>query len=756
MLARKMLRDMARHKTQFVSIFLMAFLAVFIYSGVGGEWRGLEKSADSFYGGTNFADAWIYGNGFTDEQTRAVLGVPGVLAAERRLELDAVAKLEGSPRVSLRFVERNEISGMYLAEGEPFDASDTDGLWLARRFADARGISPGDAIDLSARGVSVTKTVRGLIYSPEHVFLSESEAITPDFAALGYAYLAAGAFPVPQMFAYNTLLLKTDGGAGALEDDIGAALNGAYTVFLERSAHPSAAMFDNEIAQHRMMGDIFPVAFLLIALLTMLTTMTRIVSGQRVQIGTLRALGFKKGAITRHYISYGFFLSLAGSALGIALGPLVLPPLFYPSLSGFYTLPEWRPAYHVSFAAAAVLTSSLGALVTFAAVGRLLRETPAAILRPKAPKIFRRGAAERSRLWGKLGFNARWNYRDASRNKTRSVMAVVGVLGCTALVVCALGMNDSMRLIKEWQYGQINKYESKLIIGETATAGEIENAAHISRGEAIMEQSVELRAGPIKRSGALTVTDGVTLLGATDTKLRPAVLPEGISITEKMAGSLDVGTGEEIEWRVYGGETWRSGVIEAVYRDPTSQGMTMSRAYYEAAGLAFRPTALLSAEAVSGDIPGISGVVSTDESAAGWDDLTASVYTMVFLLIAAASALSVVVLYNLGLLSFTEMERELATLKVLGFKSGHLRGLLLTQNLWFSLIGFLLGIPAGLELILVIVSLSGDSFDFPVKLTTPTLAAAFLFTFGLSIAVNLMFSRKIRRLDMVASLKSAE
>ncbi|MDR2615186.1 MAG: FtsX-like permease family protein [Oscillospiraceae bacterium] len=763
MLTRKMLRDMGRHKTQFVSIFLMAFLAVFIYSGVGGEWRGLSASSGDFYAATRLADAWIYGEGFTDEQARAVLNIPGVRDVERRLELDAEVQFPGAPRLSLRFAERNEISAMYLTEGKPFDVSDAEGIWLAKRFADARGISPGDAIELTARGVGMTKTVRGLIYSPEHVFFSDADAMTPDFAAVGFAYLAVSAFPVPQMFTYSTMLVSADigaaGGAGALESDISAALGGGYTLFLEQSRHPSVAMFSNEVAQHRMMGDIFPVAFLLIALLTMLTTMTRIVTNQRVQIGALRALGFKKSVILRHYVSYGLFLSLAGSALGIFTGPLVLPPLFYPSMSGFYTLPEWRPAYHASFAAVAAATAGLGALVTLAAVSRLLRETPADALRPRAPKVFRHRLIERSRMWNRFGFNARWNYRDASRNKTRSLMAVIGVLGCTALVVCALGMNDSMELLKKWQYGLINKYESKLILTDSATPEEIENVVAAFGGEALMEQSVELRSeGGARRSGALTVRDGTALLAATDAKLRPMSLPNGIALTAKMADLLGVAAGDELEWRVYGDSAWQKGIIEALCREPAAQGMTVSREHYESQGFAFSPTSVLSADIVDAGavIPGVASVALSSEGAEGWDDLTEAMYIMVYLLIAAAAVLSVVVLYNLGLLSFTEMERELATLKVLGFKSGRLRELLLTQNLWFSAVGFLLGVPCGLELIHVIVAFSGDSYDFPIKLTAPTLAVSFVFTFGLSALVNLLFSRKIRGLSMVESLKSAE
>jgi putative ABC transport system permease protein len=197
-------------------------------------------------------------------------------------------------------------------------------------------------------------------------------------------------------------------------------------------------------------------------------------------------------------------------------------------------------------------------------------------------------------------------------------------------------------------------------------------------------------------------------------------------------------------------------MIAYVYREPINQGIAMPRGHFEALGMDFRPTSILSLDKIEGSMDGADSVQSTAEAVAGWDDLTEAMYIMVYVLILAAAVLSVVVLYNLGILSFTEMEREMATLKVMGLKSGKLRGLLLTQNLWFSTVGFILGVPGGLWLTDVISSSSGESFAFPISLHLPTLLISFAFTLGLSVIVNRMFSRKVRRIDMVESLKAME
>jgi len=762
MLNRKLLRDIGKHKTQFISIFLMAFLAVFIYTGIGGEWRGLQHTVDAYYYETKLADVFIMGEGFSEEKRKAVADIDGITDTELRTIIKASGKsssngvFENAPELSLFFVEKNDISKAYLVTGRDFDINDENGIWLDKRFCDANELKVGDTITLAAIGIEMEKEIKGIIYSPEFVFAGDDGGFTPNFKEIGYAYLSYKASPLPDHFSYSTLLLKSNNIVG-LEEKVNTALGGKYTVYLEQKNHPSVVMFQNEILQHKMMGDVFPIVFLLVALLTMMTTMTRIISSQRVQIGTLKALGFRKSVISRHYISYGFWLSLAGSVLGGIIGPLTLPRLFYPSMSGFYTIPIWKPVYHISFLLVTLLVVVLCVAVTWLACSKQLKDTPAQTLRPKTPKIPKHSFIEKTALWKKIGFNTQWNLRDAARNKTRSMMAIIGVLGCTALLVCAFGMNDSMNILKKWQYEDINQFESKIQLEENVTDEQITAIIQAISGEAIMESSIELRSNGIKKNGSAIITDDVTLIQPTGTDKKPAYLPkDGISITTKMADVLGIGVGDTVEWHIYGSEKWVESKIAAVYRNPTMQGLTMTREVFEELHYSFKATSILTLEKNIESFDGISMILSTSAIINGWDDLTEAMMLMVYILIAGAAVLSIVVLYNLGLLSFTEMERDMATLKVMGMKTKKLRGLLLTQNIWFSIIGFLLGLPFGIWLIKAMTDSSGEAFDFPVELTITTLLFSFVITFGLSIFTSLLFSKKIKKLNMVESLKAIE
>ena len=229
-----------------------------------------------------------------------------------------------------------------------------------------------------------------------------------------------------------------------------------------------------------------------------------------------------------------------------------------------------------------------------------------------------------------------------------------------------------------------------------------------------------------------------------------------VSISQKMADMLDVGVGDTVKWHIMGSDKWINTKIDKIHADPTSQGFIMSSDKLEDLDLNYTPTSIVTKEHVGDNYTAIKSTSSIKNMTSSWDELTESMWLLIYILIFFASLLAVVVLYNLGLLSFTEIEREIATLKVLGFKTGALRKLLLTQNLWFTSVGFLLGVPAGYYILKIMWESSGDSFYVLPSISIMNLVLTAIITFTLSILVNLLFSRKIKNLDMVESLKSGE
>ena len=762
MLLKKMLRDFNDHKVQFLSIFLMALIGVFAFTGITGEVVGLKQVSSQYYQDTNLADGWVYGEDLDKDTFLDIKNMNQIKDAQREMVVSTIANYSSDPDITLHVVEgKQKMSKFHLFKGEDFNENDEEGIWLDKRFADARNLDVGDKISLKFDDKEVSKTIKGIMFSPEYVFYIQEGSMLPDFKQVGYAYIPAkGAdFDVE----YNTIALDSydDLNEKEFKADLDEVVgSGTFVQFLDRENNVGVRALQEEIEQHNMFSGIFPIIFVLVALLTLLTTMSRLISSQRIQIGTLKAMGYSNKSIIYHYLSYGFFLSLAGAILGFIIGPLTIPQLFYPSMSAMYSLPYWGPAWDLSFFAVAALMVIFSVLVTFLSVKSISDENPADSIKPKAPKLVSSGFVEKTKIWQRLSFNERWNYRDAKRNKVRAFMSIFGVFACALLLISAFGMYDSMGDVKDWQYDQIYHYNSKLFLNENITDSQLDNILDETNGEEMMEETIEMKYKGNKNTGTLTVYNESELYKTTDINRNYITLdPNGIAISNKMAEVLNLKVGDKVRWHVVGNPKWIDSEITETYAIPFGQGMIMSPKVFEREGgddYNYSTNVILTKENVKKNYTGVDSISTREDTISGWNSITEAMDLMVTVLITFAVLLAVVVLYNLGLLSFTEIQRELATMKVLGFNSKSLRRLLLTQNLWFSTIGFIFAIPGAYLLMMVMMGSTGEDYYFPINIYLWNLVLSFIITFGLSVLVNLMFSRKIKRVNMVESLKSNE
>ena len=757
-----MLRDFKDHKIQFLSIFLMALIGVYAFTGISGEAVGLVDVSTKYYEDTNLADGWIYGEDIDKDIFSDIKGMDQIKDAQREMVVSTVANYSSDPDITLHIIEgKQKISTFHLFKGKDFDENDKEGIWIDKRFADGRNLDIGDKITLKFDGKEVSKTIKGIMYSPEYVYYIQEGSLLPDFSQVGYAYMPSiGAdFDIE----YNTITLdayeeldekdfKAD-----MEETLGQK---AYVQFVHRDNNVGIKTLQEEIAQHQMFSGIFPSIFVLVSLLTLVTTMSRVISAQRIQIGTLKAMGYSNRTIILHYLSYGFVLSLTGSIIGLVLGPMTIPYLFYPTMSSTYSLPRWGPSWDISFFAVAGMMVLFSVVVSYISVKSISDENPAETIRPKAPKLVSSGLIERTKIWKRFSFNERWNYRDAKRNKIRAIMSIFGVFACALLVMSAFGMVDSINDVEDWQYNQIYNFNSKLILDENITDSQLDHILEETNGEGIMEEAIELKYKGNKKTGTLTVMNQSEFYRVTDSNRNYIELdPDGIAISDKMAEVLGLEVGDKVRWHVAGNPKWIDSEITETYSIPFGQGMIMSPKTFEKEGgddYNYSANVVLSKENVKENYTGVTSITTSEDIRSGWSIMTEPMDMMVSILTTFAIVLAVVVLYNLGLLSFTEIQRELATLKVLGFDSKSLRRLLLTQNLWFSTIGFLLAIPGAYLLIGIMMGSTGDDYCFPINIYLWNFVLSFIITFGLSVLVNLAFSFKIKKVNMVESLKSNE
>lgn len=755
MLYKKMLRDISNYKIQFISIFLMAFLAVFIFTGVSSEAIFLEDNINAYYDETNLADAWIYANNIDDEFVDIVSDLGPTTQTERQLVLSSIADFNTNPEIKLHFIEDNEISKFYLVEGEKFDLNDEDGVWLDKSFADNKSLEIGDNITFKFNGMEVEKEIKGLVYSPEYVYSLPYYAVKPVHGTYGFAYMSYKAFPMDDV-PYNVLNVKFNGSAEDYKYLLDDELDDAYNSFLLREEHSSVSAYQHMITQLRMIANALPIVFIFISMLMLVTSMKRIITHQRTQIGILKANGFKNRTLMIHYISYSL-LVLAGSLLGLILGPIVIHKMAYPPLAKLFIVPYFSSVGIMGFAYVILLMVILSAIVSYFSIRNIVNEDPSTIIRPKAPKATTSSFIERLRFWKHMSFNFRWNYRDAKRHNFRAITTIVGVMACTMLLIYAFGLYDGMTDSEHWEFDKINHFENKLVVDEDANLSDVNKVADMVDGDKIMESAIEIESDSSKKTGSLLVLNGTDLITPTDIhQNRIKIKDDEVAISQKMANLLGVGVGDTVKWHIMGSDKWVDVKIDKIYGHPSSQGFIMSSKKLEDLDLNYTTTGIITKNDVRREYDGVKSIITREEMLDSLHELNRSLWVMVYALMIFAVVLAIIVLYNLGLLSFLEMERDIGTLKVLGFKTRALTKLLLTQSLAFIIIGGLIGIPLGYYVLdMVWKSSSEKTFTLP-SISAMNLLCTFAIILAVSIGINIYFAYKIRNLDMVDALKILE
>jgi putative ABC transport system permease protein len=694
----------------------------------------------------------------------------------------------------------------YGAHGYAFTGAENFPLPAAAGVVGAA--APGAAVtgaaaaDTAAPGAAgaLETTPAAAETSPDN---TSTTATAPPTAATNTTPPAASvaAAPPPQtQLPYNQLAILAPAWNSRqyeLEELVEDVLGSTATTIVVRENHLAFSGLKAESEQHAIFANIFPVLFMFIAVLVMLSTMSRLVSKQSTLIGTMKALGVSKTAITLHYIGYGFIITLVGGVLGAVLGPLLVPELFRPSMTRFFTLPQWKTYREPFFFILPLLMALTAALVSWLSCRRVLAQKPAAAMRPHAPRQARHSPLETLPLWRRLSPGLQLTERDIRRNKLRSAMSTVSAMGVSALLLVAFLTGSVISILVDWQYGAINNFASRAVLADDAEAGATngaaegaadagedaaaEGAAGVGVGAAegaiandvrrqqlierykalpLMEQTIEVRLpndSSTKATGLLQVFESGEQMRVTDSERRILPLKDGeVLLSYGMASNLGLRVGERLEWHCYGESGWHEATVATINRNPLIQGLTMTPQTLESFGIDFEPTVLLSSQMISASEAGIQSVASAEEISTGMDLMMEALVMMTVVMIAVAVLISIFIMYNLSTLTFSEMERELATLKVVGFKRRQIVMLLFSQNLFLSVLGVIPGVPLGWKIADLMLNTTGGTIDIPTILTPGDVLLTLSIIVGLCALVALLLIHKVDRLDMVSSLKAPE
>ena len=553
----------------------------------------------------------------------------------------------------------------------------------------------------------------------------------------------------------------------------------------DRSDLPDYSGYGENADRMRAIGQVFPAIFFLVAALISLTTMTRMVEEQRTQIGTFKALGYERHSIAGKYLGYALLATVSGSALGILFGEKVFPYIIINAYGIMYQhMHEIVLPYNIQYglgAAAAALASTL--LATLLACYKELREQAAELMRPPAPKQGQRVFLERvGIIWRRLNFSWKASVRNLVRYKKRLFMTIFGIGGCMALMLVGFGLKDSIFAIVDIQYGEIQLYDGNIILEDDATEQEKENLlTALEKDDAMTGAAIGLLSQVSIGNGGewhdvyldipqvvedfpefVTLQDRVT--GEVYT-----LDGSGAILTEKMASELGVEPGDTVTVRDddLGDAEIR---ISAVCENYMGHYLYMTPEYYEKIygnepdyNCIFYKTAdrvTAEAERIGEEalaVPGALSVSYTTDLKEQVDNMLGALDSVIAVLIISAGMLAFVVLYNLNNINITERQRELATLKVLGFYNNEVTMYVYRENILLTFMGALFGIILGKILHrFIIVTVEIESVMFGRNIDLSSFVYGFLLTLLFSLLVNAAMYFKLKKIDMVESLKSVE
>lgn len=829
---KNLLREIKRTFTKFLSIFAICALGVAFFAGIRATSPDMKEAGDRLYNTYNLSDISVIStSGLTADNIRDLESIEGIQAVRASLFVDAMARGTGEKEKNLRLYSmpiklkseyaplidlipdygidtspEYEMNGVEIVSGRmPLNDTETA---LDYTLEGSLVKQLGDEITLTTSGGTVTLRVVGFIRSPMYISMFErGTSSIGNGTSDGFAYASGNAISslgtkLPVMSLLNTYYTRADivisgkEGLSAYSDEYEALVNevtdriedyastqsGTWYI-QDRSGNPGYSDYSENTDRIAAVGDVFPLIFFIVAALVCLTTMTRMVEEQRIEMGTMKALGYGGWQIAMKYAVYAMSACISGGVVGAIIGFKLFPYVIMKGYSIMYYLGKLETPYRADIAFMAIAAMAVcTAAATFSACYASLKEVPATLMRPKAPKAGRRVLLEKIPfIWKKLSFTSKVTVRNLFRYKKRFFMSVIGIAGSGALLVTAFGLNDSIFGIIEKQFGDIWQMDVQAYVYEAMPLADMQellgkNPANDDFDSVMfcLDSQMECKNGGRSQSGVhlLGVESAESMGGRVSLHNggAPVTLDDsGVVVTAKLAETLSIKAGDEINMRT-GGEDHLMRVI-GVADNYVYHYVYITAAYYETVfgkamlyngfmgnlkdGLTDETMDAMSTQLLSDSrmytVRTIEGIY-----ASVWDSLSILNY-VVLVLILGSGMLTFVVMLNLTNINIGERMRELATLRVLGFYDKEMYDYIFRENNALSVIGAFVGLLFGKIMHLFVIRTCEVDMVMFVRSAKPlSYVYAFALTIAFSLIVNLLMRPKVRAIDMVESLKSAE
>ena len=817
-------RTIFRNKKRFCSILIITALGVMMLSGLKAACDDLRYSADQFYDEQQVFDIQIVSTmGLNEDDLAALRKANGIERAEGVYRETVYTSVNGSSQNADVQTLGGQLNMPYLLKGRlPENEKE---IAVSKTYADDSGKTIGDTIRFHEPSqIRSTYTISAIVQDPSDLNNKDGAASFRSISASRYVcFIREDSISVP---AYTAAYVQVKGSRDmasysdeyealikqakkTLEQDVRRQQEdrrydelveqmklAAYAVdpqaaayvdtssiehpkwyIQDRSSLSSYSNIESDAASIEAVGTAFPIVFFTVAILIALTTITRMVEEERLLIGTYKALGFRNIEIMKKYLLYAGSACLLGGIIGDIGGFLLLPKFVFSIFQTLYLIPNYSLQFNAWYGIGGIALFTGGILIAvWIAVHEELRHMPAVLMRPKAPRTGARVLLERIRpLWRNLTFLNKVTARNLFRYKKRMLMTVFGIMGCSALVLCAMAINDSVSALIPRQYEHIYRYDLMVMMDDAHVYQSLSKDDEVSECMALLVDNVTIKSSGNKEERVQLMVfseqaDVASYLSLEDLNGDPVTLEkDDVYVTQNASQILDFSVKNTI--RVQNSDLKEVRVkVTGIVQNYLGNTIYMGENTYETLFGSYEDNAVLanykgkvseqqkdSYVQKLEDRDGVLSVVSTSSMQDAFETSFSLITSVVYLILAMAAALAFVVLFTLSTTNISERIRELATIKVLGFYDKEVHSYVNKETLLLTLLGILVGLPAGTILAQSLTFvLNMPSIHFAVTIRPISYLYTVLLSFGFAVVVNLITNRVLNHIDMVESLKSME
>ncbi len=788
-LTRKLLRTIQATRGQFLALVVIVTLGVVLYIGMTTAYYNLSRSQQQFYQDYGFADYTFQVVKAPESVIARVEALPGVVKATGRIQKDVPIIKEGNERITGRLTGyplpmNNEVNRLHLLSGRQLDLQNSGkvSVLVDPQYAQANRLSPGRDIQLIADGKKVTLAVCGTATSPEFVYpMKDAGSLFPEPERFGI--LMVSQLQVQQILGLpgqvNQILV--DLAPGVDEKEIKQQIEKILAPYGNIASYPRKDQSSHVVLQAELDGiQLFarsiPFMFFLVAAAIQFIILTRMIRSQRLSIGVMKALGYNNRRIMWHYTAYGLAVSLAAATLGSGLG-IGLATVLNNLYAQFFNLPALVNDVNIQVVLNSFLiTSMVGVASGLFASRSVIRINPAEAMRPQPPSSGRHTLLESwSWLWKQLSSSWKMSLRSIFRNRGRFVVTVLGIISSVVLLVFACFSLDATDYLMNQNFKQINRYDYLIRFTEPIKYTEIldwNRWDEVQRMEPMMELPVKLYAGEHSEDEVLVGLEPWSRLKRVYDKLgqERQIPDQGILISKRIADKLGLQVGDEVkvETTLGIGPSRSSYLTIMGINEPmtgggsyvslgTANSLLGEQEVASAVLLKLDAAQMISVEKRLQEMSRVSSVTSPAQEQETYEELMGTASTSIAVMILFAGLLGLAIIYNTSVMTFNERQRELASLRVLGYSRAEVTGLLRKETWIQAILGIGLGLPAGKAAgAAYMASASTDLYSFPVIIYPRTyfivaLVAMIFVWMGQQLAV-----RKVGQLDMVEALKNQD